>query len=84
MDDVSNQALIERYINAYNAFDIEGMLALLSPDIIFESFSGGQLTASASGVEEFRQLAELSKSLFSEREQRMIALRAPEWAGRLI
>lgn len=75
MGDSSNRLLIERYINAYNVFDIEGMLALLSPDIIFENFSNGRLTASASGIEEFRQLAERSRSLFSEREQRITALR---------
>ena len=27
--------LIDRYISAYNAFDIEGMLALVSPDVRF-------------------------------------------------
>lgn len=68
------RGLIDRYINAYNAFDIEGMLALVSPDVRFENYSGDQLTASANGVDEFRHLAERAKSLFSEREQRVISL----------
>lgn len=68
------RGLIDRYINAYNAFDIEGMLALVSPDVRFENYSGDQLTAPANGVDEFRHLAERAKSLFSEREQRVISL----------
>ena len=50
------------------------MLALLSPDVDFENYSDGQLTVSTSGIDKFRQLAEQSKSLFSEREQRIIQL----------
>jgi hypothetical protein len=70
--------LIDRFISAYNTFDVEGMLALLSPDVRFENYSEGQLTATANGIEEFRQLAENSKSLFSEREQRITAIRTGE------
>lgn len=66
--------LIDQYIAAYNAFDIEGMLAVLAPGIVFENFSGGQVTASSSGIEAFRELAEQSKSFFSEREQRVTDL----------
>jgi len=69
-DSSYKKELIDRYISAYNAFDVEGMLALLSPDIRFENYSGGQLTATVNGIEEFRQLA------FSEREQRVTAIRA--------
>jgi SnoaL-like domain len=74
VDDSKHKELIDRYIAAYNTFDIGGMLALLSPDIRFENYSRGQLTASASGIDEFRQLAEQSKSLFSEHEQRITSL----------
>jgi hypothetical protein len=66
--------LIDRYLAAYNAFDIEAMLAQLDPAIRFENYSGGQLTADASGIDEFRRLAEQSKDLFSEREQRVTSL----------
>jgi ketosteroid isomerase-like protein len=62
---------IERYLAAYNAFDVAGMLALLSANVRFENFSGGQLTAAANGVGEFGRLAEQSTSMFSEREQRI-------------
>jgi hypothetical protein len=75
MDDWKCRDLIDRYIAAYNTFDIDGMAALLSPGVRFENYSGGQLTASTSGIDEFRQLAEKSRSLFSEREQRISSFR---------
>lgn len=91
MSEARQKELIERYLAAYNAFDIEAMLAQLEPGIRFENFAGGQLTAESSGIEAFRQLAEQSKGLFSEREQRVTGLaREGEllvaeiaWRGRL-
>lgn len=74
MRNTDNQNLIERYLVAYNSFDIGGMLALLSMDVCFENYSGGELTTITSGIDEFRQLAEKSKSMFSEREQRVTKL----------
>ena len=71
MNDSGMQALISRYIAAYNAFDVDGMLALLSPDVRFENYSGGALTVEATGIAEFRRLAEQSRGMFSEREQRI-------------
>jgi ketosteroid isomerase-like protein len=70
--------LIDQCIAAYNNFDIEGMLAVLSPDFQFENYSGGHLTVSTSNKDEFRQLAEKSASLFSEREQRVTSLQCTE------
>ena len=67
-------ALIERYLVAYNGFDVEAMLAVLSPDIRFENYSGGELTAHATGIEEFRHLATQSTAIFAEREQRIATL----------
>lgn len=61
MDESKQRELIEQYIAAYNDFDIEGMLAVLAPDVEFENYSGEELTASASGLEEFRLLAQRAK-----------------------
>lgn len=74
MDESTKRELIERYIAAYNHFDVEGMLAVLAPDVIFENYSGEELTTSASGIEEFRHVAEHAKGLFSERVQRVTSL----------
>lgn len=75
MSNSTPEELIDRYSGAYNSFGVDGMLALLSPDIRFENYSGGELTAAATGVDEFRQLANQSKVLFSEREQRITELK---------
>lgn len=91
MIDASEKDLIDRYLAAYNAFDIEGMLALLDPAVWFEHHAGGQLSAETTGIEAFRQLAEQSKGLFSEREQRLTGLARDgellvadiAWRGRL-
>jgi predicted ester cyclase len=61
--------LVEQFIDAYNAFDIDGMIAPLHRDCSFRNISGGQMNASTNGVEDFRKLAEMSKSLFSSRRQ---------------
>jgi ketosteroid isomerase-like protein len=91
MDTTRQKELIERYLAAYNSFDIEGMVATLDPAVRFENHAGGQLTAETDGIEAFRQLAEQSKALFSEREQRITNLARQgdtlvadiAWRGRL-
>jgi hypothetical protein len=74
MPNADQLALIDRYLAAYNGFDVEAMLAVLSPDVRFENYSADELTAQASGIDEFRRLAEQSTSIFAEREQRIAAL----------
>jgi len=74
MNNSDKEQLINHYVVAYNSFDIDGMLKLLSSDIRFENYSGGQLTDTTNGKDEFRELADKSKSLFSEREQRITKL----------
>lgn len=67
--DDPHRALIERYLAAYNAFDVAGMLDLLHPDVTFENVAGGQVTAAAHGRDEFRALAEHAATLFASRRQ---------------
>lgn len=74
MDNAHRTAVIERYLAAYNAFDIEGMLDLLTRDVRFENVAGGAVNAEASGIDAFRGLAEQGRGLFSEREQRLTSL----------
>ena len=69
------EQVIQKYIDAYNAFDVDGMLKLLSPDVRFENWSGVHLTAEACGIDKFGQLAEQAKAIFSEREQRVTAMK---------
>jgi len=74
MDQARRRAAIDRYLAAYNAFDIDGMLALLAPDVRFENVVDGTVNARASGIDAFRSLAEQGRALFSAREQRLTSL----------
>jgi hypothetical protein len=74
MSNEDRKATIERYLAAYNRFDVDAMLAELTPGVRFENVAGGQVNAEASGIEAFRRLAEQGRELFSEREQRVTTL----------
>lgn len=69
MDSHQKHQLIEQYLTAYNSFDIDGMLAALHDEIIFQNISGGEINAQAIGKNAFRQLAEQTKTFFSLRNQ---------------
>ncbi|MFD0589191.1 nuclear transport factor 2 family protein [Paenibacillus sp. GCM10027627] len=61
--------IVEKYIGAYNAFDVDGIVQLLQRDIRFRNYSGGEKNAETNGIDEFKQLAQRSAQLFSSRRQ---------------
>ncbi|WP_282126190.1 nuclear transport factor 2 family protein [Marinifilum flexuosum] len=63
------QKVIEHYIQAYNQFDVEGMLMDLHEDVVFENISEGILTLRTEGIDEFQTQAEKAMTYFSQREQ---------------
>ncbi len=65
---------IHRYIDAYNAFDIDSMLEVLDPDIRFENISAGKVNAKTSGKAEFEYLARQSALIFAHRKQKIRAI----------
>ncbi len=69
MGPVEKRSIIERYVNAYNTFDIQGMLAVVHPDVTFKNIASGQVNATASGQGQLARLAEESKGLFISRQQ---------------
>ena len=73
METKAKKNLIERFVRAYNSFDVDGMMALMHPECSFQNISGGQVTATATGIRQFRELAEESKALFSSRSQTITA-----------
>jgi CHASE1-domain containing sensor protein len=75
MEDALRAKLIARYIETYNNFDVEGMAALLSARVCFENYSAGERSHATHGIDEFIALANSSKALFAEREQRITDLR---------
>jgi hypothetical protein len=67
-------ALIEAYLDAYNRFDIEGMLATLSDDVRFEHHSGGQVSVATDGKGDLEKLARVGAAMFASRQQSVVAL----------
>ena len=73
METKAKKNLIERFVRAYNSFDVDGMMALMHPECSFQNISGSEVTASATGVRQFRELADKAKALFSSRSQTITA-----------
>lgn len=71
MNEDDKKSIMDRYLDTYNTFDIDGMMSVIHPDIEFKNVSGGKVDATTSGANEFRKLAEQSKRLFSMRKQTM-------------
>ena len=69
------KALIQRYIEAYNAFDVDRMLRLMHDDVIFRNFSDGKVTLTIQGKEELRKQAEQAAAAFSSRRQQWLNFR---------
>ncbi len=61
--------IITDYIAAYNARDVDAMLATLADEVRFENVSGGASTHITEGKTAFAQLANTGVTLFSERRQ---------------
>jgi hypothetical protein len=72
MNAAEQKGLIEAFIDAYNSFDVDGMVKLLHQNCLFQNVSGQEITASARGLAEFREPAEKSKALFSSRCQKVL------------
>ncbi|CCP12258.1 hypothetical protein SMSKK35_3199 [Stenotrophomonas maltophilia SKK35] len=74
MDESHCRHLIEHYLQAYNRFDIDAMLAVLAHNVRFENHSDGQLTMVTEGIDAFGELARQSAQMFLEREQQLLGL----------
>jgi ketosteroid isomerase-like protein len=74
MDPSEYAALIERYVAAYNAFDIDGMVASLHEEVAFRNVSDGVVTHETRGVAAFRAQAAEGARIFSAREQRITGM----------
>ena len=72
----SQKEIVERYIEAYNNFDINVMLENLASDVQFENISDGEINLAIHGIEEFRVQAESAKTLFKERAQNIVSLQS--------
>ena len=71
MEATTPKQLVEAYIEAYNRFDVAGMLAPLHDDVVFRNVSNGVVDLTTTGKEAFRRQAEQATQYFSQREQRV-------------
>jgi ketosteroid isomerase-like protein len=70
---MNREAIIKKYIDAYNNFDVEGMLMNLAPTVKFVNITSDVITMSFAGLEAFKQQAEQAKDYFSERKQSIVS-----------
>lgn len=71
-----HESLIADYIDAYNRFDVAGMTAHLSEDVVFENIQNGVVTLRTEGLEAFRQQATAALAYFSSRTQNILEMRS--------
>jgi steroid delta-isomerase-like uncharacterized protein len=62
-------ALLDQYLAAYNARDVDGMLATLTDDVVFENVSNAGGTLRLEGKAAFAAQARQAVTWFSERRQ---------------
>lgn len=69
------ERLVADYIAAYNRFDVAGMTAHLSDDVVFENIQNGIMTFRTEGREAFRQQATAALAYFSSRTQTILGMK---------
>ena len=65
----ANVQTVVAYVEAYNRKDIEGMMACLADDVVFEHLTNGHPVMTLAGKPAFREQAEKAATLFSQRQQ---------------
>ncbi|WP_161993953.1 nuclear transport factor 2 family protein [Cyclobacterium xiamenense] len=73
--------VIEKYIAAYNAKNVEEMVRDLSVDVVFEHLTNDEVSMRLEGLDAFRRQAEEALSYFSHRKQTVLSW---EFAGDLV
>ncbi|MCQ6960462.1 nuclear transport factor 2 family protein [Mucilaginibacter aquariorum] len=63
------ETIVKNYVNAYNNFDVNGMMADMDQSIVFENVADGKVNMALNGLDEFKAQAGQWKNLFSSRQQ---------------
>ena len=71
METTEPKQLVAIYLDAYNRFDVDGMVVPLHDDVVFRNIAEGEVNLTTTGKEAFRQQAEQARQYFSQREQRV-------------
>lgn len=70
----NQQEIVEKYAEAFNAYDVDAMLQFVHPDVVFKNVVGGETNAIITGIDEFRKVSEQAKSYYSERCEQITGL----------
>ena len=65
----NKEKIIQNYIEGYNQFDIDKMIADFDESIVFENIQNGETNLTLNGIQEFKTQAEQAKDYFSARKQ---------------
>lgn len=63
------ESIIQNYIDGYNSFSVEQMVADFAENIQFENIQNGQVNLSLTGIHAFKEQAEMAKAFFTSRQQ---------------
>lgn len=66
------EEIVKSYINAFNAFDMEGLCKDLSNDVAFKNTENGIVTVTTMGLEEFKEVTLKSQSFFEYCKQEVL------------
>ncbi|MGI4759983.1 MAG: nuclear transport factor 2 family protein [Janthinobacterium lividum] len=75
MDATQAEVLVNKYIEAYNGFDVPSMLACLHHDVQFEHSTNGDVTVRLESKDAFEAQATRAAAWFTERTQHVTAFR---------
>ena len=78
MTELQARELIENYLEAYNLFDVAGMLSCLHSKVGFENVTDNVVTLRTEGKAAFEAQAAQAIALFMERNQHILAFRFEE------
>ncbi|SHL80520.1 nuclear transport factor 2 family protein [Flavobacterium chilense] len=66
---IDREKIIQNYIDGYNEFDTDKMIADFGDEIVFENIQNSEVNMTLTGLNEFKEQAEKAKSYFSKRSQ---------------
>jgi len=72
MSDVA--ALVRRYVDRYNANDVDGMLDCCADDVVFETITNPGGSLRLNGKDEMREVIEATTRAFRERRHEVVAI----------
>ncbi|RPD44451.1 nuclear transport factor 2 family protein [Paracnuella aquatica] len=77
------ETIIQNYIDGYNIFSVDQMVAHFAEGIQFENIQDGKITLSLTGIDAFKEQAERAKNFFTNRRQTITSFKHSEAETRI-